>query len=476
MQRRYSVTITSFLLFCVLNATYTQAKTEEPEVFQILACGKKASGFQVEGLPGIITALHSVVNCETIMAIGEDTENYFENLRIERADIARDVALLSSVDVENSSLKKFILSSQYPISNEELHVIGYPLGIRKPLLSRGLRVRIPRQQLSNLIPLSFELLRPLQIRNSPSLETIILSIEGHLTHGHSGAPVLNTHHQVVGVANGGLQHGFNEIAWAIPWQDIEWRDFSSEETPNVINLSVSVPFFTEDTTNTTPKGFRELKIRYNDTPMDVISQKIYVNRTAHYILSTPQTINPEQIRNIFVLGEADEILAEGSLNKNLSSTDGRYKYKISTDREFLILEVTYRKLWPPPIPSIFIGTGVSLGVCLATECFDGNDGSSDDPVLFAIVEPQPDSTVDYRYVKVRGVGMKDNVSEFRCLVYTDKWYNQTYAYERFDDGSWETAANLEGQGQYNNHTIRVEVFYSDSTSDSAEVRGIIVVE
>src|ERR1035441_6399066 len=87
------------------------------------------------------------------------------------------------------------------------------------LLSTDLLLRNPpMRRLGDLLPSS--LARRLQTRNSPDINIEVLSIQGHLLPGHSGAPILNAKGQVIGIANGGLQTGEVEISWAVPIEKI----------------------------------------------------------------------------------------------------------------------------------------------------------------------------------------------------------------------------------------------------------------
>jgi hypothetical protein len=51
----------------------------------------------------------------------------------------------------------------------------------------------------------------------------VFSVEGHLTEGHSGAPLLNTAGQVFAMADGGLKKGTSEISWAVPISELDQR-------------------------------------------------------------------------------------------------------------------------------------------------------------------------------------------------------------------------------------------------------------
>ncbi|MCP3683077.1 MAG: trypsin-like peptidase domain-containing protein, partial [bacterium] len=181
------------------------------------------TGFWAKDLKGIITALHGVVGCKIITAMLSNSDSTFTNLKIQQVDIKRDTALLYSPEMAYKTLPEGFSSLSTKLSYDNVYVIGYPLGITESIISRDLRIRDKAyRQLESLLPPDSK--KVLAERQSPSLDVDVISIEGHLLHGHSGAPVLNSKDQIIGIANGGLNDGSAEIVWAIPWQDIEWQD------------------------------------------------------------------------------------------------------------------------------------------------------------------------------------------------------------------------------------------------------------
>lgn len=86
-------------------------------------------------------------------------------------------------------------------------------------------------------------------RKSPSANITVLNISsGNLGPGYSGAPVLNSNNNVVGVLDGGLRSGALAISWAIPITYVEWRDISSARAlvDELSNLDTSKLFFLEE--------------------------------------------------------------------------------------------------------------------------------------------------------------------------------------------------------------------------------------
>lgn len=331
--------ITSFCVVCFVIVSF-HAHADMPEVFQIITrCpghSETLTGFRVQGMPGIVTALHGVAGCEKISAIGGGTTNGFGGLRIIQADIRRDIALLSSPELEASPDGLQVTEQESDYGG--LYVVGYPLGITEQLVSKDLAVRErPRRPLYSLIPSN--LYQTLNDRNSPNVKTEVLSLEGHLLHGHSGAPVLNGQHQVVGIANGGLEDGATAIVWAIPWQDIVWESASAiqDELVRLTEFAKPVSF-----SSSASGDRRSLKIAFKGTGdvTHTIQREVYANRATQYLLPIPQEMNVEEITHCLILDADDVVLAQGRLNTRLSSTDGLYEFTVSEQTGVFTLRVT----------------------------------------------------------------------------------------------------------------------------------------
>ena len=230
MQKTWTIIFILIFLTGVQHIS-VQAQRDNPNVFQIIVDNcqhpQTLTGFRVKDLKGIVTALHGVVGCigGNIRArVGGTSHNYINNLHISRVDIERDVVLLTSYESGNGKSDGFRTSNQRADSGK-VSVIGYPLGMNEQLASEQLRIRAnkPLIRLNSLIK-DHAIRTELEERKSPDLKTSVLNIEGHLLHGHSGAPILNEEHQVVGIANGGLKDATVEIVWAIPWHAVKWQD------------------------------------------------------------------------------------------------------------------------------------------------------------------------------------------------------------------------------------------------------------
>lgn len=202
----------------------------------IKAKGKVSTGFVVEkdGEKVVVTALHGVVGYNSIQM--SDKVNFIEKLSIDLVDTKRDLAILK-IDDKNkeklSSLKFISGSSNY----RGLHVIGYPYGITESLESKNIQVRSRKtRKLCTLLPPTLEKKISQFAIPSPSLNTTVLSIDGALTHGYSGAPLIDGTGKVIGIVNGGLQGATTNISWAIPWSS--WKNFRKLKKNEIKILAV----------------------------------------------------------------------------------------------------------------------------------------------------------------------------------------------------------------------------------------------
>ncbi|XCN71130.1 MAG: DUF1566 domain-containing protein [Candidatus Electrothrix aestuarii] len=228
------------LLFLFFNTSNGVASN--PDIFKITTDNSELTGFFAQGKSGIITALHGVIGRHAINASDDNSSQSYKNLKIEEVDTLHDLAFLSSNELKKrkGGLK---ISMEIPKKEEKIYSIGYPLGLSYQLRSDQLRVRIPPlTQLLTLLPT--KLTPRMATRNSPDISKKVISIEGGLLPGHSGAPVLNQNNEVIGVANGGLKSGTVGICWAIPYNEINWAPKVSreQELSNLETLEVSALF------------------------------------------------------------------------------------------------------------------------------------------------------------------------------------------------------------------------------------------
>ena len=202
------------------------------------------TGFIVSGKKGIITALHGVAGKKLIDASNLKDKPY-NNLNIYAVNIAHDLALLSSPDLNNDfnkTINGLLPPPDKNIDYDGLHILGCSLARSIIEPTHHLTIRDSNIQLKKIIPESYkyknfydEMIK----RKSPDVYKEVLNIEGTFLPGHSGAPILNRKKQVVGVVNGSLDLG-TEISWAIPYnKDIVWNDAASLE--DEINRIAKLP-------------------------------------------------------------------------------------------------------------------------------------------------------------------------------------------------------------------------------------------
>jgi hypothetical protein len=182
---------------------------------------RSQTGFRVQGLKGIITALHGVADCRRVTASKKGLL-LDQPLSVKQIDKDRDVALLSSEQVDGAPGGGLSVAEDVVWETlRDVKVYGHPYGISNLDTTLILR-NPPLKTLKDLLPAAP--LSTLKERRSPNHLIKVLSLQGNLLPGHSGAPILDSRGRVVGVANGGLKEGEVGISWAIPFKDIEWEE------------------------------------------------------------------------------------------------------------------------------------------------------------------------------------------------------------------------------------------------------------
>ncbi len=177
------------------------------------------TGFRLRGTPGIVTALHGVVDGNEFSAIN-DKNRIFGHLVLNSLDIDNDVAVLISNDPELQSNEGIPTSNTVLISGALVRVLGHPLGIDLHL--KAAQAGTPAYtKLSHLIPPAAA--QAFDRRQSPSTEVQVLDIESPLVPGDSGAPVLDERGAVAAIVDGGLLGGQAAISWAMPINSVHFQ-------------------------------------------------------------------------------------------------------------------------------------------------------------------------------------------------------------------------------------------------------------
>lgn len=183
---------------------------------------RSLTGFKTKKFDGILTALHGVLGCKPIKAVPDQGQPLIDELKISGVDIENDIALLTSPELSNKFPDGFDEDAAAVLPNSVLRVQGHPLGISK--LTTTFRARTPAiVALRDLLPTGGDFDK-LQHRLSPSTSIQVISIDGTILPGHSGAPIFNTQGRIVGVASGGLLGGLAQINWAVPIGNIRFTN------------------------------------------------------------------------------------------------------------------------------------------------------------------------------------------------------------------------------------------------------------
>jgi S1-C subfamily serine protease len=201
-------------------AVYDEIK---PSVIRVTCSDRAGTGFLWSNPDTAVTAWHVVAGCGNITV-------YFESLKISRpASVTKvlrraDLALLKITNAPTGRV--LIVETNQPSLTEPLSTLGYPLQIRS-MTNTPLQLRYGGKTLRAIVPDS---IAEALSGGSPSLDLEIDSIDGHLLHGHSGAPIFNEQRRIVAIADGGLENGAAEINWGIPAKFLNQLASSSENT------------------------------------------------------------------------------------------------------------------------------------------------------------------------------------------------------------------------------------------------------
>ena len=215
------------IIFCVFIVLFvasvnSNAQLENVYLIKVRECPasspRSQTGFRANGTKGIYTALHGIVGCKSVKAQSQQGAILSEDLQIRGVDVKNDVALLSSSEVDALPTNGFATDRNVQIQPlSKIIVWGHPFKIKAIDTSATLRAS-PETILRNL--LEDAILEKLIARGSPDPNTTVLSIQGTIRPGESGAPILNENAILIGIANGGLQGGVAEINWAIPFKNV----------------------------------------------------------------------------------------------------------------------------------------------------------------------------------------------------------------------------------------------------------------
>lgn len=222
--RRPLVVLLPLIVQCLLADPGAAQLADTVPVFEIIAyncathpADRRQTGFVVQGIQGLVTALHGVVGCKVINARGPVA---LQHLDLVAVDIPRDIAVLDSHALEAAIGSGEIRPQQRgptPGERADVVVAGFPIALSRAYF-RNLKVENPRKHLQDLVPEGDPLYGILGRRGSPDPGAVVVSLDGFLQPGHSGAPVMDVNGRVFAVGNGGIRG--EGVGWAIPVDSI----------------------------------------------------------------------------------------------------------------------------------------------------------------------------------------------------------------------------------------------------------------
>jgi hypothetical protein len=326
------------------------------------------TGFLVQGITGIVTALHGVADCNKFSALSTAPNGMrYDNLQIEKVNIDLDLAVLSSSELADSNQGFKVI----PLDSDEeafdnLYMIGHPLGSFGQFPRRA-QLSLKQKGLSSLSTLlTGELKTELSGRKSPSLTIQIYILDNvDVLPGDSGAPLLTRNDQIIGVINGGLYSGTGGIPWAIPWsENIHW------DTPDVNGFK---ELQKHDVTSLL--SFRDRKpetdklIIFLDAQTEIQLEIPLAHKEYDLRRFIPSDFNmPSNITNVVIQRPDRSILAEGLINQEiLAKNDNQYKsFILRNQLGFLSLKIV--PAWQQPLQPSPSSTTVEFSITVVNGC------------------------------------------------------------------------------------------------------------
>ncbi len=403
-----SVAIAIALLLLVgVSQAKAQLLAESPFIYQVSSFGcdhnppsRTLTGFRLKGVSGIITALHGVAGCTSFSANSSASDvDGLLSLEIIAIDINRDLALLrptqqlellsptQGLDTVPFAEEAAVAASTNitTATPSKAYVIGYSYARnyqdRNEMTIRDLRdLRAILSSPAEDPTLGSELLKALDIRQSPDLDMLVIDLQGVIVPGLSGAPVFNSESKVIGVGNGGLLGGATDYVWAIPWSDnICWQSLDVFEQSDKLkkncwssvdqfrnrynqlktnNPSDIYSFPQSNNVPLLPEWLRlEVIITQGENRL-VLEQPVASHEQSSYLLPIPPEFNIAGAEIIIRKSTATkEVLATGRISSDddrWSTLNGDYKFSVAEQAASLILGVLPLNISTPEASSFAI--------------------------------------------------------------------------------------------------------------------------
>ena len=191
-----------------------------PAVLRVTASGcggsapdRAASGFAYGSGDQVVTAFHVVQGCRDI-SVG------YQNITEQPAHITHvlqdaDLALLQ-VDGGGAEVTPLVETDRGGDVNEVLNVYGYALG-QATRENRRLVVTAANEGGASRLrdAVNDEVRHEVQQNGFPSLDVMVVRVDGNLLPGHSGAPIIDSSGRVIAIGSGGLERGAVGVGWAV---------------------------------------------------------------------------------------------------------------------------------------------------------------------------------------------------------------------------------------------------------------------
>lgn len=279
------------------------------------------TGFRVKGQPGIFTALHGLADCDSIYTLSDD----YQRLELFEVDVDHDVVRLCAakdlrtknaqpeqLECVSDSLEEGFTPAVATNTNlTGLKIIGHPAGSPGQYTIESTKTtKTSTDTLASLVGPA--LAGKLELRQSPLPTIRVIALEGALAAGLSGAPVLNSDGQLIGIGDGSQAEG---LSWLIPWpvQPIS-KAAAQTHLDRLRNLNPTDFFLSATANQTVNTGFviyrgtvriqgQERSIKDAQVVVQLIDQthRVYTKTDGEFlIVLRTSTANQEQLGTIRV--------------------------------------------------------------------------------------------------------------------------------------------------------------------------------